>query len=167
MRENAGKPLGLRHVVSFDLNRNCDRRSLLFSLLLSQIPRIDIGAPANAIEYHPALLAHADENGGVGGHVPPEPVVLAPPTQLKASPTSASDMDDLLESDLSDDDGLLSDDDSFDCSDSDYDDVPVLSLADQAESEKFGAEYEGPKLSDAHASRLLTLMLHATTCPCR
>lgn len=28
----------------------------------TQIPRIDISAPANTIEYHPALLAHADEN---------------------------------------------------------------------------------------------------------
>jgi predicted RNA-binding Zn-ribbon protein involved in translation (DUF1610 family) len=27
----------------------------------TQIPRLDIAAPANAIEYHPALLAHLDE----------------------------------------------------------------------------------------------------------
>ena len=29
-----------------------------------QIPRIDISAPANAIEYHPALLAYLDESSG-------------------------------------------------------------------------------------------------------
>jgi hypothetical protein len=83
------------------------------------------------------------------------------------SPTLATDADDLLGSDLSDDDGLLSDDDSFDSCDSCSADFPVISVADQAENEKFGLEYDGPKLSVEHSSRLLTLMLHATTCPCR
>jgi hypothetical protein len=166
VRENAGT-IGAESFAKLGLSRNdaIDETHFCF-VLVNQIPRIDIGAPANAIEYHPALLAHADENGGSGGHTP-ETVMLMPPSQLKASPTSASDTEELLESDLSDDDGLLSDDDSFDCSDSDSDDVPVMSLADQAENEKFGLEYEGPKLSDEHAARLLALMLHANTCPCR
>lgn len=139
----------------------------VFSPIRTKVPRIDIGAPANAIEYHPALLAHVDEMGGVT-MLAPEVVALPSPAPLKASPTSASDVDDLLDSDLSDDDGLLSDDDdSFDCSDSDDDEVPVLSLADKAENEKFGADYDGPKLSNEDAARLLSLMLHATTCPCR
>ena len=86
---------------------------------------------------------------------------------MKSSTASASDTDDILDSDLSDDDGLLSDNDSYDCTDSDDGGFPSLSLADQAENEKFGLEYEGPTLSDEQASRLLTLMLHAKTCPCR
>ena len=72
-----------------------------------------------------------------------------------------------MESDLSDDDGLLSDDDSFYCSDSDGENFPVASAADRAENEKFGLEYDGPVLSDGEASRLLSLMLHANTCPCQ
>ena len=38
-----------------------------------KVPRIDINAPTNAIEYHPALLAHAEDgcnngtNSGNGG----------------------------------------------------------------------------------------------------
>ena len=33
----------------------------------TQIPRLDITAPSNAMEYHPALLAHLDEGGGHKG----------------------------------------------------------------------------------------------------
>lgn len=124
-----------------------------------QIPRVDISAPSNAIEYHPALLAHADENGGPGGAAA---VVLPPPAQLKAQTNT-----DALDSDLSDDDGLLSDDDSIYTSDSGSEDFPSLTPADRAEREKFGLEYQGPKLSDKDSARLLTLMLHASTCPCR
>jgi hypothetical protein len=40
-----------------------------------------------------------------------------------------------------------------------------MSIGEQAENEKFGAEYEGPKLSEYDASRLLILILHASTCP--
>jgi hypothetical protein len=104
---------------------------------------------------------------GVGSHTPEAVVLPIPSPPLKSTSPTASEMDDLLHSDLSDDDGLLSDDDSFDCTDSEDDALPALSLADQAENEKFGPENDGPKLSNAHAARLLTLMLHATTCPCR
>jgi hypothetical protein len=70
------------------------------------------------------------------------------------------------ESDLSDDDGLLSDgDDSIDFSESEPEDIACMSAADQAENEKFGLEYEGPKLSENHSSRLLTIILHSSTCP--
>lgn len=71
-----------------------------------------------------------------------------------------------MESDLSDDDGLLSDDDSFYCSDSDGENFPIVSAA-RAENEKFGLEYDGPVLRDEEASRLISLMMHANTCPCR
>jgi hypothetical protein len=133
-----------------------------------QIPRVDIAAPANAIEYHPALLAHADENGGSSQAPAPESVVLTPPNIDSASDDSIGDFD----SDLSDDDGLLSDDDEeslFDSSedDSDLDDFAAMSPADRAEHEKFGLEYDGPKLTEKESARLLNLMLHASTCPCR
>ena len=34
-----------------------------------QIPRLDITAPANVMEYHPALLAHLDDIGNNGGKI--------------------------------------------------------------------------------------------------
>ena len=138
----------------------------LTQLLALQIPRVDISAPANAIEYHPALLAHADDNSAAAAAVPvPEPAVLPPPT-----PTDPS-----FHSDLSDDDLLFSDDDVDDdddsmfssspCSD-DSDDGAPMTAADQAENENF-AEYDGPMLVDDEGCRLLALMLHASTCPCK
>jgi hypothetical protein len=76
-----------------------------------------------------------------------------------------SDVDD---SDLSDDDGLLSDASlDLDSDESEVLDSENMSPAEQAESEKFGAEYDGPKFSDSESARLLNLMLHASTCPCR
>ena len=41
-------------------NQDCPKCSKV------QIPRLDITAPINAMEYHPALLAHLDEMGGGG-----------------------------------------------------------------------------------------------------
>lgn len=121
-----------------------------------QIPRVDISAPANAIEYHPALLAHVDENGG--GNAPTSVMFVPPKLSL---PDNASDS----ESDLSDDDGLLSDgEDSLDSSNSATEDAASMSITDQAENEKFGLEYDGPKLPLDHAARLLVLILHASTC---
>jgi hypothetical protein len=76
-----------------------------------------------------------------------------------------SDVDD---SDLSDDDGLLSDASlDLDSDESEILDSENMSPAEQAELEKFGAEYDGPKFSDSESARLLNLMLHASTCPCR
>jgi hypothetical protein len=102
----------------------------------------------------------------MGVHTP-ESVILPLTPNPKDAQVSASDTEEVLESDLSDDDGLLSDDDSFYCSDSDGENYPIASAADRAENEKFGLEYEGPVLSDEEASRLISLMLHASTCPCR
>ena len=157
---------------------------------MCQIPRIDIGAPANAIEYHPALLAHAEEHGtgavtgpGAGGApVPASPPPPAPPSssQVKGAtatfpattvPKESSDSES-TGSDLSDEvwEGLLSEDSDDDLSDSDLSDPDVLaamSPVDQAEHERFGDGYTGPKLSDEDSSRLLVLMAHAATCPCQ
>ena len=152
------------------------------------MPRIDISSPANAIEYHPALLAHAEENGsspGSGGgapssaapggtgvmHINPShntssatsPIANSMPNHM--SPGVASDSDSASElSDLSD--GDLSDD-SYDSDDSLDNLMGIMSPAEQAENEQFGVEYNGPKLTDDQSSRLLTLMSHASTCPGR
>lgn len=158
---------------------------------------MDISAPANAIEYHPALLAHADENAAttttpVVAPLPPLPVettelVVQPSAQPVLDSASdgggsisgGSDNDDDLD-DIDDDDDLDDDDDddlddddddesmfSTDDDDDEDDDYACMSPGDRAENEKFGLEYEGPKLIDKDARRLLTLMLHASTCPCR
>ena len=85
--------------------------------------------------------------------------MFVPPKEL--SSTSGDS-----ESDLSDDDGLLSDgDDSWNLSDSELDDRGAMNVAALAENEKFGLDYDGPTLSEYHASRLLVLILHASTCP--
>ncbi|GAX18384.1 hypothetical protein FisN_15Lh321 [Fistulifera solaris] len=131
----------------------------------TQIPRLDIGAPANAIEYHPALLAHADDAGGAA-----EPSASPESQDLPIPATAGDDMEysDVDDSDLSDDDGLLSDASlDLDSDESVVLDSENMSPAEQAESEKFGAEYDGPKFSDSESARLLNLMLHASTCPCR
>jgi TAZ zinc finger len=65
-------------------------------------------------------------------------------------------------SELSDDDVSLG---SLNSEDSESD-FHSMTPAEQAEHETFGIEYEGPCLSNEHASRLLILMSHASTCPC-
>ena len=167
---------------------SCDRWFLPYIRLpladekSSQIPRIDISAPANAIDYHPALLAHADDNNN-GGSSSSAPVAAPTPTVQVvhvAQPTTAftgssskdhafvdgldSDSDSEL-SELSDD--SLSDD-SFESDDDDEEslDFQAMSQAEQAEHECFGEEYTGPVLSEDEASRMLVVMAHASTCPC-
>ena len=73
--------------------------------------------------------------------------------------TTESDDSDITDEDLSDD--------SLGSDESDLEALASMSPADQAEYERFGAEYKGPTLSDQTASRLLACMLHASTCPCR
>ena len=108
-------------------------------------------------------MAHAEDNGGV-------PASVAPATEISATvgPSNGelSDDNSLEVSDVSSDCGEIStdDDDSFE---SDIDGLDALSPADRAEQERFGAEYSGPTLENREASRLLVLMAHASTCPCR
>jgi hypothetical protein len=158
---------------------------------------VDIGAPANAIEYHPALLAHADENAATTTAppvaaaaaitTPPtaetiEVVKLTPPAldlassdgggSISGGSDNDDDLDDLDDIDDDDDDDDLEDNDDdesmFSSEDDDEsDDFTCMSPGHRAENEKFGPEYEGPKLNDRDARRLLTLMLHASTCQCR
>lgn len=142
---------------------------------MSQIPRIDIGAPANAIEYHPALLAHAEDNGTNKADVAEQapPAQMSIPSHYPISTPRAMDgdiqcgSDSEFGSDLSDiTDGNLSDI-SLDSDDSDAEVLASWTPAEKAEYERFGFEYKGPKLTDSEAARLLILMLHANGCPCR
>lgn len=88
---------------------------------------------------------------------------MAPPPP-QAAVLSNLESDPLLSTDdvSSGDDSLLFSDDEDD-SDSEMGDYPP---SIQAENEKFGSEYQGPKMTDDEASRLLQLILHASTCPC-
>ena len=117
------------------------------------------------IEYHPALLAHADDNAGggnVGIHIAPASTVVPesfPP--LRSAP--GVDEDDIS---LSDSDSDLSDISEC-CSIASFEDPLELTPAERAEHERFGQEYKGPVFSNDHAARLLILMGHASTCPCQ
>lgn len=87
---------------------------------------------------------------------------MMPLTQVKGSFSAMSDTDD---SDLSDE---YMSDDSIGSDESDLEALTAsMSPAERAEYERFGAEYNGPELDEKVASRLLVLMLHASTCPCR
>ena len=138
---------------------------------------MDISAPANAIEYHPALLAHTEENGASTSAAATESVSCDLPvnqepsvpkihmTPIPGEMVFGSDTE--FGSDLSDiTDGNLSDV-SLDSNDSDAQVLASMAPAEKAEHEKFGFEYKGPRLSETEASRLLILMLHAHGCPCR
>ena len=146
-----------------------------------QVPRIDISAPANSIQYHPALLAHAEDSssGGSGGGASvalrakgPAPSAYIASAHL-APPPKFPDLSELYESEseASDDDEAVSlEGDSSDESDDD-DGLKTyngnLSPSERAEAEDFGTDYAGPKLKDNEASRLLVLMGHAQCCPGR
>ena len=74
-----------------------------------QIPRIDITSPANAIEYHPALLSHLEDGGrGGAGSIPANSAQAMAPTMPIVSqiPDSANSINSESDSDLSE----LSDD---------------------------------------------------------
>jgi len=122
----------------------------------TQIPRLDISAPANAIEYHPALLAHAatDDSKGtnkvvsVSSHSPSQIICGQDVRKTGEFTHKFVDMDDF----------------ASDSEDSDYDENTPSA---RAENEDFGKDYSGPKFTDYDASRLLTLMSHASTCPGR
>ncbi|KAG7353113.1 TAZ zinc finger domain protein [Nitzschia inconspicua] len=140
-----------------------------------QIPRLDIAAPANAIEYHPALLAHVEDNSGNSTNSSAASCsnpnqATAPAPELGAPDGKNDPVNDALESGSDTDLSELSDDDmslgSLNTDDSESD-FQSMSPAEQAEHETFGSEYNGPCLPDEHANRLLILMGHASTCPCQ
>ncbi len=123
----------------------------------TQIPRLDISAPSNTIEYHPALLAHAasDDNGkGSKQTVSVSEIrkqYTRPPDPGTAKVGVYPEM--------------LGSDGEFSMSDTEDDIGDTSTPAGQAENEDFGKNYSGPKFEDYDASRLLILMAHASTCP--
>eukprot|EP00529_Nitzschia_sp_RCC80_P008005 CAMPEP_0113463324 /NCGR_PEP_ID=MMETSP0014_2-20120614/12582_1 /TAXON_ID=2857 /ORGANISM="Nitzschia sp." /LENGTH=1288 /DNA_ID=CAMNT_0000355281 /DNA_START=311 /DNA_END=4177 /DNA_ORIENTATION=+ /assembly_acc=CAM_ASM_000159 len=137
----------------------------------TQVPRIDINSPANAIDYHPALLAHLEENGGRSskGSSSKSSTTASTeqsstlPIQYPASSLMDDSESDTDLSELSDDElslsSMISDDDTWP--------APTVSAAERAELEHFGYEYRGPIFTDDHSAKLLALMSHASTCPCR
>jgi hypothetical protein len=143
----------------------CCLHSHQYIIIPAQIPRIDISAPSNAIEYHPALLAHAEDGGVSAAAALVEPIVE--PTPQVETDDIVSDGSDSLGSDLTEEDweGLNSDDDSPGSSDSEA--LVGMSAPEVAERERFGVEYTGPICDDEEASRLLILMGHASTCLCQ
>lgn len=99
-------------------------------------------------------------------HVSPPHV--KPPSSFPAT-TVEKESDESEGSDLSDEDweGILSDDNSLGSDQSDTDVLASLTPSEQAEIERFGAEYTGPRLTDHDSGRLLSIMAHASTCPCQ
>lgn len=133
----------------------------------TQIPRIDITSPANAIEYHPALLSHLDDGGrGGGGSISANSAQTVAQSMPIVSqiPNGANSVNSESDSDLSE----LSDDNisigSLKAAELESE-LQSMTPAERAEHETFGKEYEGPVLSEDYAAKLLILMAHASTCP--
>ena len=133
-------------------------------------------SPANAIEYHPALLAHAEDNGGGGAATNPTVIEAGRPQApflqacaVKLS-TSSSCAHSESERDSESDDSDLSDgaySDGSEDSEESRAEVQSMSPAEQAERETFGYEYKGPTFCNNDSARLLVLMRHAATCACQ
>lgn len=145
----------------------------------TQIPRLDISSPANAIDYHPALLVHAacEESGKSSNKAPfsiPKHLSVQSNDAFSSdcgakNSSSYLDLNEDLDFDLSDeddDDMLFGEGDEDDDGGADDDDDSIdLSPSARAENEDFGKNYDGPVFSEYDASRLLILMSHASTCP--
>ncbi len=143
-----------------------------------QIPRLDISAPANAIEYHPALLAHMDDGNKMSSvdtsdhhHAPASGLLPYQHGAYVSRPTppiprSYSDSDVSLTDESDGEGGGGKYDESSDEEEEiDLDDADSVTREEKIEKEEFGFEYKGDKLSDDQARRLLVLMEHASTCP--
>jgi hypothetical protein len=104
---------------------------------------------------------HANQSQAPATPSSPEKSTVAPevyPIQGGSDEDSESDLSDLSDGPLSDDSG-------------DSDTTPMegqsMSPSELAERETFGHDYKGPMFRNDHAGRLLVLMSHAATCPCR
>lgn len=128
----------------------------------TQIPRLDISSPANAIDYHPALLVHANTDEAGKGSSKTVSVSSVPKQCIRKS-------EEIIEKDTDNEGSVIDDIDDKDSFDSDSEDLGVEENTPivQAQNEDFGKKYSGPKFNDYDASRLLILMGHASTCPGR
>jgi len=153
-----------------------------------QIPRIDISAPANYLEYHPALLAHTNiEQGDKRPISPPclppyttsstvtgnndfsNPNFYGPSIQNNNSqPTSRPPSRKLDNIHRMEESSTGSCDEEY--SDNESDELDTSSICETVhlyENEDYGINYSGPKLKDIDAARLLILFNHARNCPGR
>ena len=123
----------------------CLRREECPKCHKSQIPRIDISLPSNAIDYHPALLAHEQDEDNEGGH---HHLVYK-----GAGP-------------LDDGNGGMSLG-VVHGSQHDEDDTETDSDTDDDGSDEFGESYSGPKFTPEEARKIVVLLDHARNCPGR
>ena len=142
-----------------------------------QIPKLDITAPANDIDYHPALLSQED-NPKVSKPSPSIAAVGPQPSQtvryinrpsphaVKSFSLSDSEVSFTDESDGEGGGGKY--DESSEEEETSYDnDMDSVTREDRAEREEFGQEYKGETLTEDQSRRLLVLIEHASICPGR
>ena len=121
------------------------------------------------VEYHPALLAHAEEaNGGSSNTSSNSPGAGIRLSSLHKhvlnSHTTSNVKTTGVDPNDSDPDLLNEDDNGLD----DNDDVSSGESANEDPCDKdFGKDYSGPKLDDKDVTKLLVLIEHASTCPGR
>lgn len=125
-----------------------------------QIPRIDIASPENAIEYHPALLAHANDDSAKSS----KNTATASLARINIKGFIANHS---VMKDFSMDSSSIGSDEDLYTSDSDTSLSDDMSPSTQAENEDFGLDYSGPRFNEYDASRLLIMFEHASTCPGR
>lgn len=156
-----------------------------------QIPRIDISAPANYLEYHPALLAHINiDQGNRTSTRSMSPPCLPPYTtsitgttnndfssshlfgpsmqNSNFQPASRSPSGKLDNIHPMEESSTGSCDEE--CSENDSDELDSSSICEALhmyENEDYGKNYSGPRLQDTDAARLLILFNHARNCPGR
>ncbi len=125
-----------------------------------QIPRIDIASPENSIEYHPALLAHANDDSAKSS----KNTATASLARINIKGFIANHS---VMKDFSMDSSSIGSDEDLYTSDSDTSLSDDMSPSTQAENEDFGSDYSGPRFNEYDASRLLIMFEHASTCPGR
>ena len=141
-----------------------------------QIPKIDISAPMNDIEYHPALLSQEEPSKvsskmsntvAIPGLQPTHTVkFIHRPAQVKCNSLSDSEVSFTDESDGEGTGGKY--DESSEEEDTTYDnDMDSVTREDRAEREEFGLEFKGETLTDDQSRKLLVLIEHASICPGR
>lgn len=141
-----------------------------------QIPKIDISAPMNDIEYHPALLSQQEPSKvsskmsntvAIPGLQPTHTVkFIHRPAQVKGNSLSDSEVSFTDESDGEGTGGKY--DESSEEEDTTYDnDMDSVTREDRAEREEFGLEFKGETLTDDQSRKLLVLIEHASICPGR
>ena len=140
-----------------------------------QIPKLDITAPANDIDYHPALLSQEDNPKVTKLSAPiasvgPQPSqnirYINRPSHHAMKSFSLSDSEVSFTDESDGDGGLGNYDESSEEEETSYDnDMDSVTREDRAEKEEFGQEFKGETLTEDQSRRLLVLIEHASICP--